>query len=240
MPDLPRKARFGAPVDDLPAIEEVAVSVFLNGRHFATAMTVADRLPALAVGLLVTEQVIRSPDELESVREDGPCVRVLTRDPYRVAVPRRGVISGCGGAAPGMVERRLPALPPGQPVPWRRVGAALDTVADAPPGLFSASLMDPDGAVTASDDLGLATAFARVVGAALTAGALRPGMIAAVSHRATAEIARAAVIAGIPVLATTGPVTGLATGLARRSGLCLCGGTGTGFVCSAHPERLDG
>ncbi len=238
MPEPPRPVRFGT-VADGPVLEELAVSVYLNGRHFTAAMTVPDRLAELAVGLLVTEQVIRSFDELESVREDGPCVRALTRDPFRVVVPRRGVITGCGGAASHLSERRLPPLPPGPQVDPARVRAALGAVAPPPAGLFSAALLFPDGPTVVSDDLGLSTALARVVGAAVMAGSSRADAVAAVSHRATAELARAAVVAGVPVLATAGLVTELAVDLAHRSGLCLCGNANAGgFVCYAHPERL--
>lgn len=238
MAERPRPVRFGdAPVAGL--LEEVAVSVYLNGRHFAAAMTVPDRLAELAIGLLVTEQAVRSMDEVESVREDGPCVRVLTRDPFRAVVPRRGVITGCGGAASHLSERRVPPLPSGPPIDAARVRAALAMVQRPPPGLFSAALLLPGGASIASHDLGLGTALARVVGVAVKAGAPRDGAVAALSHRATAELARAAVIAGIPVLASAGSVTSLSAELADRSGLCLCGGgSGDGFVCHSHPERL--
>lgn len=239
MSERPAPVPFGPVETNPPVLEEVAVSVYLNGRPFAAAMTVPDRPRELAVGLLVTEQVIRSLDELESVREDGPCIRILTTDPFRVVVPRRGVITGCGGAASQLAERRLPRLPPGPAVDPVRVRTALASVAHPPSGLFSAALHLPDGEAIVSDDLGLATALARVVGAAVLAGADRTDAIAAVSERATAELARAAVVAGIPVLATAGLVTDLAVELAGRSGLCLCGsGDGGGFVCHAHPERL--
>ncbi len=238
MPEPPPPVRIGTGADG-PVLEELAVSVFLNGRFFAAAMTVPDRPRELAVGLLVTEQVIRSFDELESVREDGPCVRALTRDPFRVVVPRRGTITGCGGAASHLSERRLPPLPSGPLVDPARVGAALGAVAAPPAGLFSAALLFPDGRAIVSHDLGLSTALARVAGAAVMAGTPRADAVAAVSHRATAELARAAVVAGVPVLATAGLVTALAVELAHRSGLCLCGNGSTGgFVCYAHPERL--
>lgn len=222
-----------------PVLDELAVSVYLNGRPLTAAMTVPDRLRELAVGLLVVEQVVRSLDEVESVREDGPCVRVLTRDPFRVVVPRRGLVTGCGGAASHLAERRLPPLPPGPPVDPALVRVALGAVASPPEGLFSAALLGPDGAVDISHDLGLSTALARVIGAAVLSGGPRSGAVAAVSHRATAELARAAVAAGVPVLATAGLPTGLAVELAGRTGLCLCGfGSADGFVCYAHPERL--
>lgn len=220
-------------------LEEVAVSVYLNGRPLTAAMTVPDRLRELAIGLLVAEQVVRSLDEVESVREDGPCVRVLTRDPFRVVVPRRGLVTGCGGAASHLAERRLPPLSPGPPVDPALVRAALGAVASPPEGLFSAALLAPGGPVDVSHDLGLSTALARVIGAAVLSGSPRSGAVAAVSHRATAELARAAVAAGVPVLATAGLPTGLAVELAKRTGLCLCGpGSADGFVCYAHPERL--
>ncbi len=238
MPERPGPVRFGAGAD-VPVLDELAVSIYLNGRHFTAAMTVPDRLAALAVGLLVTEQVIRSADELESVREDGPCVRALTRDPFRVVVPRRGVITGCGGAASHLSEKRLPPLPPEPRVDPARVRGALGAVASPPTGLFSAALLLADGPPVVSHDLGLSTALARVVGASVMAGTTRAGAVAAVSHRATAELVRAAVVAGVPVLATAGLVTDLAVDLAHRSGLCLCGnGSAGGFVCYAHPERL--
>lgn len=237
MAEVPPSVRFGTAAG--PVLDELAVSVFLNGRFFTAAMTVPDRPRELAVGLLVTEQVIRSFDELESVREDGPCVRALTRDPFRVVVPRRGVITGCGGAASHLSERRLPLLPPEPTVDPARVRAALGAVGSPPEGLFSAALLVPDSPAVASDDLGLSTALARVIGAAVMAGTPRRDAVAAVSHRATAELARAAVAAGVPVLATAGLVTALAVDLAHRSGLCLCGnGSAGGFACYAHPERL--
>lgn len=245
MSEPPRPLRFGpdcaAAPADTPVLEELAVSVYLNGRPLTAAMTVPDRLRELAVGLLVTEQVVRSMDEVESVREDGPCVRVLTRDPFRVVVPRRGVITGCGGAASHLAERRLPPLPPGPQVDPALVRAALGAVASPPVGLFSAALISSNGPIAASDDLGLSTALARVIGAAVLAGTPRAGAVAAVSHRATAELALAAVVAGVPVLVTAGLVTALAVDLAQRTGLCLCGlGSAGGFVCYAHPERLRG
>ena len=221
-----------------PPLEEVAVSVWLNGRLFTSAMTVPGRLEDLAVGLLVGEQAIRSIEELASIREDGPCVRAMTLDPFRVVVPRRGVITGCGGAASHLSEKRVPRLPPGPPVPTARVRAALAAAAAPPGGLFRAVLYS-DGEPDASDDLGLGTALARVFGAAVARGADRSGAVAALSHRATAELARAAAVAGVPVLASAGPVTRLAVELAERSGLCLCGpGSDGGIACHAHPERL--
>lgn len=236
---MPEPVRFGPAGADAPVLEELAVSVYLNGRPLTAAMTVPDRLRELAIGLLVAEQVIRSMDEVESVREDGPCVRILTRDPFRVVVPRRGLVTGCGGAASHLAERRLPPLPPGPPVAQALVRAALGAVASPPEGLFSAALLGPDGPVAASDDLGLSTALARVIGAAVLIGTACSDTVAAVSHRATAELARAAVAAGVPVLATAGLPTGLAVELAERTGLCLCGlGGANGFVCYAHPERL--
>jgi FdhD protein len=236
---VPEPVGFGAAGPGAPVLEELAVSVYLNGRPLTAAMTVPDRLRELAIGLLVAEQVVRSMDEVESVREDGPCVRILTTDPFRVVVPRRGVVTGCGGAASHEAERRLPGLPPEPLVDPALVRAALGAVASPPPGLFSAALLSPEGPVDVSNDLGLSTALARVIGAAVLAGAPRSGAVAAVSHRATAELARAAVAAGVPVLATAGLPTRLAVELADRAGLCLCGlGSAEGFVCYAHPERL--
>jgi FdhD protein len=227
-----------APVD-APVLDELALSLYLNGRHLMAVMTVPDRPAELAAGLLLVEQVIRTRDEIESIHEDGPCIRILTTDPFRVVVPRRGVITGCGGAASHLSERRLPPLPPSEPVDPGRVRATIARCAAPPPGLFTAVLDVGSGSICRSDDLGLSTAFARCVGITVRDGRPRAGGIAAVSHRVTGELVRAAVVSGVPVLSSTGLPTGLAVDLAARTGLCLCGDGGpNGFTCYAHPERL--
>ncbi len=243
MPEVARPLRVGVDgettSDQARVLDELAFSLYLNGRHFMAAMTAPDRLSALALGLLLVEQAIRAQSEIESVQEDGPCVRVLTTDPFRVIVPRRGVITGCGGAVSQISERRLPPLPSIVPVQREDVFAALDLVAAPPEGLFSAALRAGDGWSVRSDDLGLTTAFARIIGVRATETVLHDRVIGAVSHRVTAELIRAAVVAGVPVLASTGPPTGLAVEFAERTGLTLCGQGGRGgFVCYTHPERL--
>jgi len=243
VPDTVRPVRVDrdgyAMPEEAQALDELVFSLYLNGRHLMAAMTAPDRLSALAVGLLLVEQAIRSRDEIESIREDGPCVRVLTTDPFRVVVPRRGVITGCGGAVSEISERRLPPLPSAAPLPVEDVMAALGTIAAPPEGLFSAALRAADGWSVRSDDLGLTTALARAIGVASLGGVSRDRLIGVVSHRVTAELVRAAVVAGVPVLASTGLPTRLAIELAERTGLALCGRGGPGgFVCYTHAERL--
>lgn len=222
-------------------LDETLVSVYLNGRHHLDIMTVPDRLPALVVGLLLGGQVIRSRAEIESVLEEEGVVRVLTTDPFRVVVPRRGTLTGCGGAVTRAIERRLAPLPSTPPIPFQEVEEALDRISDPPAGLFSAALETVGGRWFESDDLGLATALARVIGEGVLNGDLPGGgRVAAVSHRATAELVRSAVLASVPVLVSTGPVTGLAVELAERTGLALYSSGGGGVLsCHAHPERLS-
>ncbi len=221
-------------------LDEQAVSIYLNGRHFISVMTLPDRLPALAVGLLLGEQVIRTCAEIESILEERAVVRVMTTDPYRVVIPRRGTVTGCGGAVSQVRERRLPPLTPTRPVSIREVESAIGRVSRPPPGLFSVALGTGDGRWFESNDLGLATALARVIGEAVMAGTV-PGnaRVVAVSYRATAELVRSAVLAGVPVLASTGPVTSLAVDLAHTTGLSLCSKRGSlGLSCHTHPDRL--
>ncbi|MGD9936976.1 MAG: formate dehydrogenase accessory sulfurtransferase FdhD [Methanoregulaceae archaeon] len=223
-------------------LDEQACTLYLNGRHFIAVMTVPDRLPALAVGLLLGEQVIRSHAEIESILEEEGVVRVMTTDPFRVIIPRRGTVTGCGGAVTQIQKRRLPSLPIAGPVPIREVEAALERVSCPPAGLFSASLGTADGRWFESDDLGLTTALARVIGGAVLTGVV-PGnaRVAAVSHRVTAELVRSAVLAAVPILASSGPVTGLAVELAEQTGLSLCSARGaSGIICHSHPEHLLG
>ena len=89
-------------------VEEVPLVLTFNGRQIMSTMTVPGRPADLALGYLFSEQIIEGMNEVESVMVEGQSVKVLTRDPFRVVVSRRVVVSGCGGAAARIREQRLP------------------------------------------------------------------------------------------------------------------------------------
>ncbi len=49
-------------------IQEIPYALFINGRHAMTAMMSPGRLEDFVTGYLFTEQIIKAPDEIESMR----------------------------------------------------------------------------------------------------------------------------------------------------------------------------
>ena len=67
-----------------PVVDEVPVSVIVNGRTAATMMTSPIMLKELAVGFLLTEGLIRSTAEIEALAERETQVEVITKNPQKL------------------------------------------------------------------------------------------------------------------------------------------------------------
>ena len=80
-----------------PVVDEVPVSVIVNGRTAATMMTSPTMLKELAVGFLLTEGLIKSLDEIEALAERESSVEVITKNPQKLLFSKKSVLSGCGG-----------------------------------------------------------------------------------------------------------------------------------------------
>ena len=223
-------------------VEEVPLVLTFNGRQIMSTMTVPGRPADLALGYLFSEQIIEGMNEVESVMVEGQSVKVLTRDPFRVVVSRRVVVSGCGGAAARIREQRLPKVTAAASLSAEtirtRVNDLLTVVPLAATGdLYAAALVMPD-AVWSAEDHGLQNAVNRLIGRQLQEGA-GPGAWLAASGRITAEIVITCAIAGFPVLASFGRATALAIDLAEKTGITLIGEvTGAGMIVYTHPERV--
>lgn len=224
-------------------VEEVPLVLTFNGRQVMSTMTVPGRPADLALGYLVSEQIIEGMDEVESVMVEGQAVKVLTRDPFRAVVSRRVIISGCGGAAARVREQRMPKITMEMSLSPETIRTRVNDLLTAVPlaatgDLFAAALVLPD-AVWTAEDHGLQNAVNRLIGRRLQEPGTDTGTWIAASGRITAEIVRTCAIAGLPVLASFGRATALAVDLADRAGITLIGEvTRAGMIIYTHPERV--
>lgn len=78
---------------------ELPLNITVNGRHALTVMTSPVMVRELVTGLLYTERIIHEPDEIESMQIEPDRVSVLTKNPFKILISKKTVLSGCGGSS---------------------------------------------------------------------------------------------------------------------------------------------
>ncbi len=59
-------------------------------------------------GHLYSERIVSAIEEIESIEVEGDVARAIVANPIRAIVPRRPIVSGCGGIASFLDESKLP------------------------------------------------------------------------------------------------------------------------------------
>jgi FdhD protein len=199
-------------------LHEEVYSLTVNGRILASVALLPGMLEAFATGYLITEGLVPYQD-IESVMVEKNTIGVLTVNPFKVLLPKRSVISGCGGTASYLDPAKLPVLKDAFTVPFPTLNTDFpEDISDA--GGFSAAAVLSDGQVIASAScLSLYSAFDKTVGAAEKAGAHEYAVVC--SGKVTADLVRKCLNAGVPVLASEKPPTSLAVRMAEQGNLTL-------------------
>lgn len=221
---------------------EIRVEVEADGRVERRSI-VALRTPGsdveLAAGLLFTEGVVETPDEIAWIEpESDAIVSVRLRgDAERLPEARTTFISSscgaCGKATIATLQARIrhplrAAMPSVAPETIHRLPESLR---QAQPtfartgGLHAAGLFDGRGELLAlREDIGRHNAVDKLIGAEFLAGRIPlAARIVLVSGRTGFEIVQKAAMAGVPVLASVGAPSSLAVEIARGCGLTLLG-----------------
>lgn len=246
--------------------DSIAVEEPLEIRLAGVPVAVTMRTPGedfdLATGFLLTERILRSPDEIASISHcdledaamDGNVVNVNPADPSLVDPARwdRRMLanSACGVCGKAGLERvRLdvgpidsslqldPAVVPSFPEALRRRQGAFDRTG----GIHAAGMFDVSGELVAvREDVGRHNAVDKVIGAVIRGGTRPPAeCVLVVSSRASFEIVQKALAVGIPAVAAVSAPSSLAVDLARETGMTLIGFLrGTRFNLYAGAERL--
>jgi FdhD protein len=256
--------RAGVAARDVAATEE-PLEIRLGGRPFVVIMRTPGEDQHLAAGFLLSEQIVRTPGDITTMRyctdDDGrDAANMLNvwldgHAAVRAQVALEGRRHVTANSACGVCGRRsIDDLLEGS----HRVEAALQVssavIAGLPTalraaqqtfeqtgGLHAAGLFSGDGVlVRAAEDVGRHNAVDKVFGAELLAGRVPLGdRILFVSGRTSFEIIQKAVVAGVPVVASVSAPSSLAIELAEESGVTLVGFVrGGSFNIYAHPHRI--
>jgi FdhD protein len=226
-------------------IEETPMALFINGRHAMTAMMSPVQLEDFVTGYLYTEQIIRSIDEIESIRIEPNRMSVITKNLFKVLGPKKTILSGCGGSVSYIDTEKLPKITSDYRISTADIRSAAKAVLNSElhvttGGIHIVALLDRDRVIAVSEDIGRHNALDRVIGHALRNRIDLSRTWVIVSGRISSEMVRKCLIAGIPVIVSRGATTTLAAETAGRTGLTVVGfARSSRMVVYTHPERIS-
>lgn len=224
---------------------ESPLSIFINGRHFATAMISPERKEQFVMGHLYSERIISGLDDIESLEVEGNVARAIVRNPMRAIVPRRPIVSGCGGVASFLDESKLPVISSKLAITRSQAKEAMQAISlsdihISTGGVHSVGL-NGSGSPIIIEDIGRHNALDKAIGCALSQ---REGFdfskcYAACTGRVSSDMALKCSVAGISIVVSRGATTSLAISIAERCGLCIIGFLrGQRLSVYTCPERL--
>jgi FdhD protein len=228
-----------------PVAEEVPLSMFINGRHFATAMISPDLRAEFVTGHLFSERIISGRQEIESLEIEGNVARAIIANSLRAIVPRRPIVSGCGGIASFLDESKLPTISSDLRIDIDQARAAMAAISlseihNATGGVHSVGLFG-DREPIIIEDIGRHNALDKAIGWALIRRrdySFSQSYVAC-TGRVSSDMALKCSVAGIPIVVSRGATTSLAVSIAERTGLCIIGFLrGKRMSVYTHAERL--
>ena len=240
-----RAGRAAAVEADVLAVEE-PLELRVRGRAVAVIMRTPGHDPDLAAGFLLTEGVVRSPDEIYDLlqcrttkrAEKGNVIEaVLAKDvPVDFESLTRHVFSGsscglCGKATIAAVQQRFPRIRRPLRVAAKVLWQLPALLAEAQPtfkstgGLHATALFDEQGTLlVAREDVGRHNAMDKVLGHAMRTGWLPlERHVLLVSGRVSFEIMQKALAARVSVVAGISAPTSLAAEFAQANNQTLVG-----------------
>jgi FdhD protein len=248
--------------------DRISVEEPLEIRVGGTTLAVTMRTPGhdfeLAAGWLVTEGIVRRPEEIvriehcrevRSPEEEGNVVLVRTTEPAGAHLDRARRLlmtsSSCGLCGKGSIESIRGQFPPVDSPARTEIsvvrglqeklrGAQAEFAQTG--GLHAAGVFSLSGdLIVCREDIGRHNAVDKVIGSLFRQNRLPlSDSILFVSGRASFEIVQKALAAGIPIVVSVSAPSSLAIDLARSSGMALAGFLrGDGFNLYSGEDRFS-
>lgn len=211
-----------------PVVEEIPLTVTVNGRHVLTAMTSPAMLREFVIGFLYTEKIIKGPGEIESLVIEGNSASVLTTDPFRILVSKKTVLSGCGGTMSFLDISKLPEINSDLLLTSEMIRSSVEEALKSElhlltGGIHVVALYDATGKMCIVEDIGRHNALDKAIGYALEKGCDLSRTYIICSGRISSEMVRKCLIANIPIVISRGATTTLAIETAKSRGLTIVG-----------------
>ena len=223
-------------VDDI-LVREIKLEIYINGKRFGALMATPTDQEALATGYLISENLIASPEDIESIELSGDALSVrvkakINEKRLEQFDEEKVIISGCGRSSTANIDPEAMAA--------RSIKADVKFHKDEilrQMGQFytQCELYEMTGCVHTAklfvsgeqfhigEDIAQHNTIDKAVGKAILAGSQLQNSFLMVSGRLSSEMVAKAVMHGIPVLVSRTAPTSLGVVIARKFNLTLCG-----------------
>jgi len=238
--------------------EESALALTYNGGTYAVMMGTPRDLRDFAIGFSISEGIVRSPDEIETLDivelDDGIELRMwLSPSLAGLVNARRRHIAGPTGCGICGIDSIAEAVRPAAIVPHGRSFAATEIMkamtAIAPlqeinietRAVHAAAFWTPaHGVLALREDVGRHNALDKLSGTIAKQRIPASDGIVLLTSRVSVEMVQKTAAMGAPVMVAVSAPTALAVRMAETAGITLCAiARSDGFEIFTHPERIS-
>jgi FdhD protein len=238
--------------------DETPLALTYNGGTYAVMMGTPRDLRDFAIGFSLTEGIVESAEEIESVDvvalDDGIELRMwlASEKAARISERRRHIAgpTGCGICGLESIAeavRPVAVVPPGRIFFPAEIMAAMAAVAPLQAlnietrAVHAAAFWTPlHGIIAIREDVGRHNALDKLAGA-LAQRELRAGDgMVLLTSRVSVEMVQKAASMGAPLMVAISAPTALAVRMADAAGITLCAiARADGFEVFTHPQRFE-
>jgi len=237
--------------------EETALALTYNGGTYAVMMGTPQNLRDFAIGFSLSEGIIQSRDEIDSLDivelDDGIELRMWLASSKAVLLSeRRRHIAGptgcgiCGIDSIAEAFRPAAIVPKGHSFSPREVMAAMASIAPLQQinietrAVHAAAFWTPArGIVSLREDVGRHNALDKLAGALAQAKVSTSEGMVLLTSRVSVEMVQKTAAIGAPLMVAVSAPTALAVRMADAAGITLAAvARADGFEVFTHPERI--
>ena len=238
--------------------EETAIALTYNGGTYAVMMATPQHLKDFAVGFSLTEGVVQSADEIESIDvvelDDGIELRMWLAGEKAARInERRRHIAGptgcgiCGLESIAEAVRPVAIVPQGRTFSPQAITAAMAAVLPLQAlnietrAVHAAAFWTPSqGIVALREDVGRHNALDKLAGSLALEGLSAADGMVLLTSRVSVEMVQKAASMGAPLMVAISAPTALAVRMADAAGITLCAvARSDGFEVFTHPRRVE-